>query len=133
MDGRIGRVLELLGQEVTLRIGSGHGLGPLMAPFMPSAPGVRTRCGAEGGQDPAALDAHGLGHGQGELVPPGRGHVGQGDARIAAGGLDDLHARLEQPALLGVPDHGGADAALDGIGGVSTLDLGQDGRLGPLR
>ena len=34
-----------------------------------------------------------------------------------------------QPPLLGVPDHGGADAALDRVGGVATLDFGQDGCL----
>jgi hypothetical protein len=60
------------------------------------------------------------------------GHEGQGDAGVAAGGLDDLLARTEQAALLGIPDQRGADAALDRIGRVAALDLGQHRGLGAI-
>ena len=100
---------------------------------MPFGARGQDQVGAEGGQHAAALDAHGFGHGQGELVAARRRDVGQRDAGIAAGRLDDLHARLEHAALLGIPDHGGADAALDRVGRVAPLDLGQDGGPGALR
>lgn len=51
------------------------------------------------GQYPATLDAHGFGHSQGQLVAAGGGHVGQGNAGVAEGRLDDLDAGLEDTAL----------------------------------
>jgi hypothetical protein len=55
-----------------------------------------------------------------------RRREGQRDAGVAAGRLDDGLARAEQPALLGVPHHRRADAALDRVSRVAPLDLGQD-------
>ena len=43
VDRGVGRVLELLRKEVTFGIGCGDLLRPRMAPFIPSAPGVRIR------------------------------------------------------------------------------------------
>ena len=130
VDRRVGRVLELLRQEVALRVGGGHLLGPADGALHALGARGQDQVRAEGGQHPAPLDAHGLGHGQGQLVAARRAHEGQRDAGVAAGRLDDLDAGLEHAALLGVPDHGRADAALDRVGRVAALDLGQDGGLG---
>jgi len=56
----------------------------------------------KGCQHAPPLDAHGLGHGQSQLVPARRGHVGQGYPRVPAGGLDDLHTRFQDAAFFGV-------------------------------
>jgi hypothetical protein len=45
---------------------------------------------------------------------------------IAAGRLEDGHAGLQGTALLGVPHHGGADPALDRVGGIASFDLAED-------
>ena len=133
VDGRIGGILELLGQEIFLGVGGGDVLGARDGAFHAFGAGGENQVGAQSGQHAAAFDAHGLRHGEGELVAARGGDIGQGDAGVAAGGLDDFDAGLEQAALFGIPDHGGADAALDGVGGVAAFDLGQDGGLGALR
>jgi len=46
---------------------------------------------------------------------------------VAAGRLDQFLAGAEQAAFLGVPDHRGTDAALDGVGRIAPFDLGQHG------
>ena len=84
--------------------------------------------GAVGDQELAALEAHRLGHGQGERNSARGGDKGQRDAGIAAGRLDDLLAGPEQAALFGVPDHRRADPALHRISGIATLDLGENRR-----
>ena len=96
------------------------------APFMPSARRGKDQIRPEELQHLAPLQAHGLGHGEGQLVAPGRADEGQSDAGVAAGGLDHLGVGLDQPFFLRVPDHGRPDPALDRIGGVAPLDLGED-------
>ena len=62
MDFRIGRVLELLGDEIAT-VALRPNLRPAArAPVMPSAAGVRMSFGAQRFQQPAALQAHALGH-----------------------------------------------------------------------
>ncbi len=39
---------------------------------------------------------------------------------------------LEDAALFGVPDHGGADAALHGIRRIAAFDFGEDDGLGAI-
>jgi hypothetical protein len=48
-------------------------------------------------------------------------------SRIPAGGLDDLLAGFQNPALLRIPHHGRANAVFHRIGGVAAFDLGQHG------
>ena len=74
VDVRVGGVLELLGQEVSLRVGGRHGLRPAHGAFHPLRPRGEHEVCAEGGQDPASLDAHRLGHGERQFVAPGGGH-----------------------------------------------------------
>ena len=79
-----------------------------------------------GGCQTAAFDAHGVGHGQDELVPEHGGRNGQPDAGVAAGGLDDRRAAFEHAATFGVQDHGHADAVLHAGSGVERFDFRED-------
>ena len=51
---------------------------------------------------------------------------GQGDAGVAAGGLDDEGFRVMRPWASRRLDHGRADAVLDAAQGVHGFDLGGD-------
>ena len=62
-----------------LRDGARHALGA----------GREHELRAEDGEQLPALDGHGLGHGEDELVALGGADEGEADARVAAGGLDD--------------------------------------------
>ena len=70
---------------------------------MPLGPGVSTSLCSEGPQQHAALGAHGLGHGEDEPVAFDGGDKRQGNAGVAAGGLDkDSFAGLDLAGLFGV-------------------------------
>ena len=84
-----------------------------IAPFMPSLAGVSTRFAPSIAQQRTAFQAHRLGHGERQVIALGGGDEGQGDARVAAGRLDDLRVRVENAVLLGGLDHRPADAVLD--------------------
>ncbi len=129
MDGRIGRVLELL-QEHVLGVAGGDLLGLGDGALHALGAFGQNESGAVGQQQLAPLDAHGLGHGQRDGDAPCCRHEGQRDAGVAAGRLDNLLAGAEQSALFGIPDHRRADAALDRVGRVAALDLGQHGGTG---
>ena len=88
--------------------------------------------GAIGGRELAALDAHGLWHGEDEGVTARRRQHGETDARVTAGGLDDGAARGERAVLLGRIEHGTGDAVLDGAAGIRSLVFAQDGGGGAL-
>ena len=85
---RVGRVVELLRHE---RVGDlamqflGLGDGAVHALLA----GRQHDLGAEGLEQPAAFEAHGLGHGDDQLVAAGGTGEGQADAGVAAGRLDD--------------------------------------------
>ncbi len=64
------------------------------------------------------------------VVALGLGDDGQPDAGVAAGGLDDGAARLEQAVPLGRLDHLDRDPVLHRATRVEVLDLGQDETLG---
>ncbi len=125
VDRRVGRVLELAHRHVAVRLGGVQLLGPGDRARHAERPRRQHQLGAEGDQDLAPLHAHRLGHGQHAVVAARGGGEGERDAGVAAGGLEDRLARLEQAPLLGVPDHRGADAALHRVGRVAALDLGE--------
>ena len=83
---------------------------------------------AVGDQQLAALEAHRIRHRQGQRDIASGGDERERDAGVAAGRLDQLLAGTEQAALLGVPDHRGADAVLDGIRGAAPFDLAENCR-----
>ena len=75
----------------------------------------------------AALDGHGLGHGENEFVAAlGRDH-GEADAGVSARGLDDGAAGGQKALLFGILDDRLGDAVLDGPAGVGCLVLAEDG------
>ena len=93
---------------------------------MPSAAGRQNDFHAKGLQQPAALEAHALGHGHHQLVAAGAQDKGQGDARVAAGGLDDHGVFADLAVALGGVDHGPADAVLDAPQRVEVFQLAHD-------
>ena len=131
VNAGIGRIHELLQHDVAIRIGFGQLAGGSDRPAHPHAPFGEHQPRPVGGEQLAALQAHRLRHGQRQRDPPRGRHEGQGDAGVAAGGLDQLLAGPEQAILLRLPDHRRADAALDRIRGIAPLDLGQDPGSGP--
>ena len=73
----------------------------------------------------AALDGHGLGHGDDHLVAASRRHRGDTDAGVAARGLDDgvVAAAHELAGLLGLVNHVFGDAVFNGPRGVEVFQL----------
>ena len=105
----------------------GHQLfGPLDRARHALRAGRQHQLGAVSAQQRAPLLAHRLGHVEHELVAARRGDEGQGDARVAAGRLDDGHARLELAVALGGVDHRHADAVLDAVRRVVEFELRDD-------
>ena len=125
VDLGIGRIDKLLEQHIAIGGRGGDLLGPVDGTGHAEAPFGEFEFGPVGGEQFAPLQAHGLRHGQGERDPFRGGHKSQGDARVAASGLDQFLARSQQTVLFGLGDHGGADAALHRIGRIAPLDLGQ--------
>ena len=128
MNARVRRILELLQQNVAIRRRRRDRLRLRHRAGHPARAVGEDQPGPVGREQLAPLDAHGFGHRQREGVAAGGRDEGERDARVAAGGLDQLLARGQHAPLLGVPDHRGADAALHRIGGVASLDLREDGR-----
>ena len=126
VDLRVGLVGELLGPDGVL--GVGHDLlGLLDRAAHALGAGRQHDLGAERAEQHAALVAHGLGHGQDDLVAAGRADHGQGDAGVAAGAFDDGAAGLERTGLLGRVDDRDADAVLHAVGRVVELELDRHG------
>ena len=82
--------------------------------------------GAIGEHQPAALDAHAVGHDQDQPVALDRGDHREADAGIAGGRLDDHAAGLELAAALRILDHRQRDAVLDRPAGIGALLLDPD-------
>ena len=131
MNGWIGRIVELLGHPgiwslLNERLGfcdrSAHALRP----------GSENELRAKHGEERAALEAHCLRHGENHFVSLGSRHEGEGDTGISAGGFDDNHAGLENTTLLGVFDHGHADAVFHASERIKkfTLERNRGGKPG---
>src|SRR5262249_31605491 len=69
------------------------------------------------------LGGHLVGQYENAAVPLNGGDHGQADAGVAGGGLDDGAAGAQQPAALGLGDHGDGDAVLDAAAWVERLHL----------
>ena len=97
-----------------------------MAPFMPFGAFGQHQFGAEQRQHLAALDRHGLRHGQDQLVALGGGGEGERDAGIAGGRLDQRRLAGRDLALgFQRLDHRDADTVLDRGDRVEEFELGQ--------
>jgi hypothetical protein len=112
VDGRIGGIVELLRRESMRGLGQnllGLGYGAL------HAIGARGQhdFGAEREQQHAALQAHGFRHGEDQPVALHGGYKSQGNAGIAAGGLNQHRfAGLDFAGLLCGLNQRQADAVL---------------------
>ena len=78
----------------------------------------------------AALDGHGLGHGEDDAVAASRRDSRQTDAGVAGGRLDDGSARLECAGSLSLVDHGVCDTVLDRAGRIEVFEFCKDGGVG---
>ena len=124
MYGRVVAILELLRDPgVWDFLGQQFGPGDRSAHAL--AAGREHQLGTEQGQQRAAFQRHGLGHGQDDLVALGGGDEGQRDPGVAGGRFDDGGARLEHAATFSLLDHGHADAVLHGSERVEELALEQ--------
>ena len=121
---RVGGIGELLQEQVALLLGElpclvDGGAHPALARG-------QDELGAKSGEHPAPFEAHRFRHRQDEPVAPRGCDERQSDARVATGGLDEGHARLQHAITLGGLDHGEPDAVLDAGAGVEALELGDD-------
>ena len=128
VNSRVRRILELLQENVPIRRRRRDRLRLCHRRRHPARALGQDQPGPVGREQLAALDAHGFGHRQRQRVAARGRDEGERDARVPAGGLDQLLARGQHAPLLGVPHHRGADAALHRIGGIASLDLREDGR-----
>ena len=92
---------------------------------MPRVVGREDDLGAKSAHELHALGGGALGHDQLDLVAARRRDHGERDAGVAAGRLDEPHAGLEQPALLGPEDHAQCGTILDAAAGIVALELAE--------
>ena len=123
VDRRVGRVLELLGDEVP-HVALGELLGPGDGTGHALWPRRQDELGPVGPKQRPSLLGHCLGHRERALVATGRAHHRQRDPGVAAGGLEDDRVGPDQPCLLGRIDHCDTDAVLHTVSGVEELELG---------
>ena len=126
MGRRVGGILKLAGHKAA-RGGGGQLVGLLDGAGHAPGAGGQHDLGTEGLQQIAALHAHGVGHGQDDMVPAGGPDGGQTDAGIAAGGFNDGGAGFQLALLLGGVQHGLGHAVLHTAGGVAVFQLGHQG------
>lgn len=82
--------------------------------------------GAQGFDHQHALAAHPVGHVDAHRVSEGLAQGGEGDARVAAGGLDQFVAGGQLAPCVGPGQHVPGHAVLDAAGEVGRLVLGPD-------
>ena len=125
VGGGVGRVLELLGDEgpgvrVAQLLRLAYGAGHAFASRREHQP-----C-AEGLQQLAAFEAHGLRHGEDERVAFDGGDPGQPDARVAAGGFDDKASGAEPSVALRRLDQAECGPVLHASAGIEAFQFHED-------
>ncbi len=128
MNGGVGWVVELLRHE-TIGAGADHfgGLGNRSTHAFSRR--REYEVGSHRSQQATTLDRHRLGHGQRKLVTFGGTYERQGDACVAAGGLDNVRFFVDLSRFLASFDHGDANAVLDAVERLKKLALREDRRL----
>ena len=89
---------------------------------------VHFRC--EGVEDAFALRGDAGRHGELDGKADRCAEHGEGDAGVAAGGVEQGLTGREQAAGAGVGHHGGCGAVFDAAAGIGPLGLGQEGDAG---
>ena len=110
------------------------GTGRLLRKFLCAGDGTRHaacplgqhQLGTERAQNLPPLDRHGVGHHDDEAIAAGGGNGCEPDARIPGGRLDDDGILRQDPARLGVIQHGACHAVLDRSRWVQTLRFGEE-------
>ena len=128
VDLRIGRVSNCCGMKYLAGLLSWISLALAIAPFIPSAPGVRTSLRTIGLEQVAALDRHRVGHREDQRIALGRRDERERDPGVAAGRLHDDRVGTQPAVALGRLDHRDADAILDAPGRIERFELDENGR-----
>ena len=128
MDCRIGGVVELRQDEAVRRLAKKFiCLGNCA--LHPVGAGGQHDLRAKCEQQYAALQAHGLGHGEDEAIALDGRDECETDARVAAGGLDQRRlAGGDLASLLGRFNHGQTDTVFNAAQGVLAFQFGNNGR-----
>ena len=87
---------------------------------------------AVGGEQFAALNAHGVRHGEDQPVTFDCRNEGEADTGIAAGRFDDQRSRRNLSRLFRRLDHADGDAVLDAAGRVEGFHFDQHFRIAPV-
>jgi hypothetical protein len=118
---RVGELVEDLAPAFPL-----HPLGQVPGALHAGFPAHQHQLGAVGLHGLAPLDGQVLGHDQHHAVAADGGGHGQGDAGVAAGGLDQGVAGPDLAPGLGLGDHGQGRPVLHRAGRIVALQLHQD-------
>ena len=127
MDVRIRGVVELAHEKI-IRIARSDLLGLFHGSLHAAGAGRQHDLRTVGLDQRTALQRHGVGHHQHDGIALGRRDESQSDARVAAGGLQNLHARLQHAAGFRIEDHVQGDAILHAPARVRALHLDEDRR-----
>ena len=126
VDRRIGWIIELL-RHPCVRSFLNKGLRLGDSPFHSLGARSENQLGAEHGEEGTALEAHCFRHGEDDLVAFCCSNEGKSDAGISTCRLDDDGVWLEDATLLGIFDHGHADAVFHAPERIEELAFESDG------
>src|ERR1019366_4680121 len=120
---RIGRVVKLL-EHVGIGSAGNQFLGFQNGSLHSAGTRRKDDFCAQSQQQHAPLQAHGLGHGEDELVAFHGGYKGESDSGVAAGGLDQNgFPGLNPSGTLGIGDHADANAVFYAGQGILAFQL----------
>ncbi len=127
---RICGVIVLVGDEVfagILALQAINGFNRSIRAEMRRGP---EKIGSQGGQDLAALLAHGFAHGKEDFIVFDRTHKSETDARVAAGRLKDHFVAVEFARRFGGFNHGFSNAVFHRSAGICAFELCPDFDIG---
>ena len=127
---RIGGIVVLVGDEILSGIPALQAINGFNRAIRAEMRRSPEKIGSQGGQDLAALLAHGLAHGKEDFVAFNRTHKSEPDARVAAGRLEDHFVAGEFARRLGGLNHGFSDAVLHRSAGIGAFEFCPDFDIG---
>ena len=126
MNFRVGRVAELLEQQILCRIAGDDFFGLLNRALHAFRAFREDQIRTQRFQQLTALNTHGFRHSQRQLIAARRRNIGQGDTGIAAGGFNQLNARFQHATLFSIPNHIRTDTAFNAEAWVTRFHLRQN-------